>query len=689
MKFLIPVMLIVALSLPAAAQKRAMTIPDLYKVKSVESPSFSPDGKRIAFTVREDFLEEGRSNTDVYVMNADGTDIKRLTEHPASDSKPFWSADGKSIIFTSSRGNGSQAWSMPAEGGDPVQLTSFAMGVDNLQRVSGGSLLGFSATVFPECGADDECNKSNEEGLNNGPLQAHMADGLLYRHWNFWKDGKRTHTFIYNPSSKTYKDLTPGDFDWPSFSTGGGGFAFSPDGKELCVTSNHDLNEASTTNKDLWIVPTAGGEPKNITASNAAYDGEPSYSPDGKYIAFKMQVVPAFEADRFRLALYERATGTITVLTESFDYWVDHVEWAPDSRSIYFTAHVKGNIPLYSVDLKTKHIKELLNAQTIDAFVVSPDGKSIAFVRRSVGEPREIWRVDASGKNLKRLTFFNKELQETVDIRPAEQMWIPSPTGKLIHTFIVKPHNFDPKKKYPLILNVHGGPQSQWTDGFRGDWQVYPGSGYIVAFPNPHGSIGYGQAFTDAISKDWNGKIIQDVHAVTDSLERLPFVDKERIGAMGWSYGGYVMMWLAGNTARFKALAAMMGVYNLTAMYGTTEELWFPEWDFGGTPWTSELYDKHSPNNHVRNFKTPTLVITGQKDYRVPYCQSLEFFTGLQKMGVPSRLIVFKNDGHWPSGVKSMPFYYNAHLDWFHKYLGGPPAPYDMTTMLRNKSFGK
>jgi len=239
-------------------------------------------------------------------------------------------------------------------------------------------------------------------------------------------------------------------------------------------------------------------------------------------------------------------------------------------------------------------------------------------------------------------------------------------------------------------LNVHGGPQYQWADAFRGDWQVYPGSGYIVAFPNPHGSTGYGQEFTNAISKHWEGAVYDDIMAVTDSLAKLPFVDSGRMGAMGWSWGGYMMMWLEGHTTRFKALASMMGVYDLPAMYGATEELWFPEWDLGGTPWNNkDYYEKASPHNYVRNFKTPCLIITGEKDYRVPYTQSLEFFTGLQKMGVPSRLIVFKNDGHWPDYVKSMPFYYNAHLDWFHKYLGGEPAPYDMVKMLRNQAFEK
>jgi dipeptidyl aminopeptidase/acylaminoacyl peptidase len=284
------------------------------------------------------------------------------------------------------------------------------------------------------------------------------------------------------------------------------------------------------------------------------------------------------------------------------------------------------------------------------------------------------------------LTRFNTDLIRQVDFRKPEEMWVQGAGNYKVHVFVIKPHGFDPASKYPLILNVHGGPQSQWTDSYRGDWQVYTGKGYVVAFANPTGSTGYGQNFTDAIRKDWGGRVFQDLMMVTDEMEKLPYVDKERMGAMGWSYGGYMTMWFEGNTPRFKALASMMGLYNLPAFHGATEELWFPEWDLGGAPWDSEFYRKWSPSEHVKKFKTPCLVITGEGDFRVPYTQSLEFFTALQKMKVPSKLIVFQNAGHWPDWY-DMAFYYNAHLDWFHRWLGGEPAPYDMQKFQRNQLF--
>ncbi len=575
-------LLSVAMITAAFAQKKPFAIEDLYKLKTVGDPQVSPDGRRIAFTVTESNLAEGKSKSEIYLMDADGNNIRKVTDNPAADYHPRWSPDGKSLLFLSTRHEGPQAWLLPLSGGEPTQVTHFTTGVSDAAWTFDGKHIVFTSDVFPECGADGDCNKKIDESMSNGPIQAHMADRLLYRHWTSWKDGRRSHVFVFDIDAKKYADLSPGDYDAPVFSLGGGGVAVSPDGEEVCYASNHDANEAETTNADLFIVSTAGGEPKDITAENKSYDGDPSYSPDGKYIAYRMQTIPAYKSDLFRIALYDRKSGVKTVLTEKFNNWVNEFRWAPDSKSIYFTADVQGHTPLYKVELGSKQITPVVDVKTVDAIDISPDGKSLAIIRRAVGEPVEMWSATTQGKNLQRLTFFNKPLEDSVDIRPAEEMWITSPTGKKIHTFIVKPHNFDPAKKYPLILNVHGGPQSQWADAFRGDWQVYPGSGYIVAFPNPHGSTGYGQEFTAEISKDWGGAVYQDVMAVADSLEKIPYVDKDRMGVMGWSFGGYMMMWLEGHTSRFKAIACMMGVYDLPAMHGSTEELWFPQWDSGG-----------------------------------------------------------------------------------------------------------
>lgn len=690
MKRLFIFALLLIIVLPLQAEKRAFTIEDLYRIKNVSDPQISPDGEKIAFVITSFNLEKGTSNSDIYLIDADESNMRRMTFCENADFHPRWSPDGKHLMFVSTRNEGAQIWLLPTDMGEARQLTHFSTGVSNPVWSPNGKYIAFASDVFPECGADDACNKKINESLENGPLQAHMADALLYRHWNYYSDGKYTHTLLLDVATGEIKDMTPGEFNSPAFSLGGGtGYAFSPDSRELCFVSKRVENPASSTNKDLFLVSLDGGAPQNITEDNEAYDADPRYSPDGTYIAYLKQLTPGYEADKFRLTVYNRRTGEHRILTEDFPNWVTSFNWAPDSKSIYFITDEKGYSPLYKIDVKSGTWSKIPNVNAIAGIQVSPKGKWFAFTDRRVHKPLELFRVKSNGKNLEQLTFINEAISDEVDIRPAEQMCVIGADGKKVHLFIVKPHNFDPAKKYPLIVNVHGGPQMQWSDSFRGDWQVYPGAGYVVAFPNPHGSTGYGQEYTEAISKDWNGKVIEDVMKVTEHLAGLDYIDEDRIGAMGWSWGGYAMNWLEGHndSGLFKCLASMMGVYDLRSMYGATEELWFPEWDIGGQPWNSELYETMSPSNFVENFNTPMLVITGEKDYRVPYTQSLQIFTDLQKMGVDSRLIIFENDGHWPNFVKSMPFYYNAHLDWFHKYLKGGPAPWDMKKMWRNQVF--
>jgi len=424
------------------------------------------------------------------------------------------------------------------------------------------------------------------------------------------------------------------------------------------------------------------------------FDGTPRFSPDGKTIYYRTQTIPHYESDRFRLAALDRATGATKTLTESFDDWIDDFEVSHDGKRLYFTADVKGRTPLHELDLASGRIRALTATGLLDGFVVSRDGRFAVVARRRIDRAGELFRLDFAAKGDAKetrdtqLTTVNSALEAEVDFRPAEEVFIPGADGVPVQTWIVKPHGFDPAKKYPLILNVHGGPQSQWADAFRGDWQVYPGSGYIVAFPNPHGSTGFGQAYTAEISGDWSGKVMEDVRAVTNWLKKQPYVDADRMGAMGWSWGGYAMMWLEGhNDLGFKAIASMMGTYDLRAMYSSTEELWFPAWDLKGTPWENpKKYAEWSPSSYVENFRTPCLVITGEKDFRLPYTQSLEFFNDLQRMKVPSRLIVWENAGHWPSWFE-MALYYDAHLDWFHRYLGGGAAPWDPVKMVEGRAW--
>ncbi len=667
-----------------AEERRAFTIADFYRLKEVESPRVSPDGRTIAYVVRTRDLAKGKRTARIWLMDADGTNRRPLTNGEKQDSDPRWSPDGRTVAFVSDRSGSPQLWLIPRDGGEATKLTDVSTGVSEPMWSPAGGLIAFASDVYPECGAADSCNQAIATRRDKGPLKAHLADRLLYRHWTEWKDGKRTHILVVDVATKQVRDLTPGDFDAPVFRAGGGGdFVFSPDGRELCYASNHDADAARSTNADLWVVPVAGGEARNLTAANRAWDGTPRYSPDGRWIAFRTQTVPGYESDRVRLALVERASGAVRVLTESFDYWVNDLQWSSDSKRVVFSADWQGRVPLFAVDLQGRVAeKPLAELGTVDAFDLARGADWAAVARRGIGSPSEIFLVKLGGE-AKRLSFENEPIEKEVDIRQPESIIVPGADGHPVQCWIVKPHGFDPAKKYPLVLNVHGGPQTQWSDSFRGDWQVYPGAGYIEAFPNPHGSTGFGQAYTAAISRDYSGKVMRDLDAVADALAELPYVDADRMGAMGWSWGGYAMMWLEGHSNRFRCLASMMGLFDLGAFYGATEELWYPAWDLGGAPWESPLYRRDSPSEYVKEFKTPCLVITGEKDFRIPYTQSLQFFTALQNMGVPSRLIVYEKAGHWPSWYE-MALYYNAHLEWFHTYLGGDPAPWRSEEMVRN-----
>ncbi len=688
--------LIATVAVGSETPKRAFEIADYYRTAFVGPPVSSPDGATVAFGIRRFDLEKGKTWSEIWVMEPDGSRQRRMTAGDHDDSNPVFSIDGKNLLFTSDRSDSGQIWALPLNGGEAKQLTDFGPGVSSPVLSPDGKYIALTSNIYPECGIDAACNKDLKKDKTEGELRVRVADALLHRHWKSWREGSYEHILLIDASTgSVVRDLTPGPWDSPNFDLGGRrAYDFSPDSKYLVYTSNHDTDAAESTNSDLWLIPVDSDldetSARNLTAKNRGWDGAPLFSPDGKSIAYLSQKTPAYESDLYRLSLIDVESGETTYITDrsSFDNWIDEVAWTGDGKQILFQAELEGATPLYRLDLASRGIDAVLTDANITGWTLTADGRSILYARRSVGSPPEIYSFDLGEDVSERLTTFNLPLEQEVDIRPAEVMWFDGDGDYKVQTFIIKPHDFDPEKKYPLILNVHGGPQSQFADSYRGDWQVYPGKGYIVAFANPTGSSGRGQDFVDGIACDWGGRVYRDLMKVTDGLEKLPYVDADRMGAMGWSYGGYMMMWFQGHTDRFKATVAMMGLYDLRSFHGSTEELWFPEKDLCGTPWTSDHYETWSPSNFVENFKTPALVITGEQDFRVPYTQSLMYFTALQKQGVPSRLVVFPKAGHWPSW-QEMAFYYNAHLDWFQQWLGGEPGPWNLDEHARNRAFGQ
>lgn len=672
---------------------RPITVEDMYKFGRVADPQPSPNGESVLYTVTWYDMEANKSNTDIYKVPVKGGESLRLTTDGGYDGMPRWSPDGNTIAFISSRMDGAQIWLMNPDGGDKRGLTAMPTGVDNIAWVPTGDRLLFTSNVHPECESMD-CQKKMEEKLAEDP-KAMIADDLPYRVWNHWKDGKFSHVFSVPLDGGTPEDLTPGRYDTPPIDLGGNqDFTASPDGKELAYVRNTDENIAWSTNNDIWIRDFAGSHDECITKDNKANDNNPVYSPDGRYIAYRSMSRPGYEADKYDLKVYDRESKRTWILTTDFDRSVDEIIWRPDGKNILFTAWDEAYISLFEVaaeggdifrvlkGIVTLRYEEQGEEKTLDMgttrrdFSILRDNETLVFTGQRMNYPTEILTAKYQGnavRDLQQLTATNYELWKQLDMNPAQSFTFKSFDGVDVQGWIVPPPDFDPMKKYPMIYLVHGGPQGVWGDLFHYRWnaELFASPGYVVVMVNCRGSISFGQNFTDGVNQSWGGAPYKDLMTGLDYvLQSFPFIDSTRIGAAGASYGGYMMNWFLGHTNRFKAILSHAGVYDLVSMYGATEELWFPEWEFGGTPWTNpEQYEKWSPSNFVENFSTPTYVSHGQKDFRVPVTQSMQLFTALQRRGVESKFLYFPDEGHLILKPKNAKLWYDEFHAWFEKHL--------------------
>ena len=662
---------LIALAGGLAAQQ--FTIDDLLKVRRVSDPQLSSDGRRVAFVIGDVKFDDNRVVNQIYVVPLAGGEPKQLTSGAGSATSPRWSPDGKKIAYLT----GSQIWVMDADGSDKNQVTKISTGAGGPVWSPDGMWIAFTSEVYPDCN-DDACNKQKDEAAEKSKVKAHTTERLLYRHWNEWRDLKRTHVFVISSKGGAARDLTPGDFDAPPYAVAGEiDYSFSPDSRELAYLRNPDKVEATSTNSDIYLVPATGGAARNITARNRGYEDSPIYTADGKSIIYRSQATAGFEADRWRLMVYNRATGTSSELLRGFDLNVEEAVSSPDGNSIYFVAGERGHAQIYKVSVNGGSPQRVLKDVSASSLQITPDGRTLVFANTSLTMPPEVYRANIDGNGLAAVTTTNAELLSRANLKSAEEVEWTGALGKKVHGFLLKPRNFDPAKRYPLLVLIHGGPQSAWNDAWSYRWnpQVYTDAGYVVFMPNPRGSLSYGQQFINEISGDWGGKVFIDLkNGVAEVLRRNSFIDRNRIGGAGASYGGYMADWILGHNNdprfRFKALVSHAGVYNLTSMYGATEELWFPEWEFKGTPWTNKaMYDRWSPHMFVQNFNTPTLVTAGELDYRVPYTESLQLFTALQRKGVPSKLLLFPDEGHWILKPQNSRLWHNTVLAWLDKYL--------------------
>jgi dipeptidyl aminopeptidase/acylaminoacyl peptidase len=727
MRRLFGLIVVVLCVLPALPQsKRPFTFEDMMALKRVGEPIVSPDGKWVLFSAIDVSLEANTKTPHVCVVPMAGGEAREIILVQESD-RPRWAPDGKRFLFLSSKENGSQIWIADFDGAKGTvtathKLTSIATEADGPIWSPDGKNILFISNVYPEC-VDEACNAKKVEAAEKSKVKALIFTHLLYRHWNAYKDGKRNHLLIISADGGASRDLTPGDYDVPPFSLGGqDDYAFSPDGQEICYASNHDEVEATSTNNDLFIVSVNGGAAKKIT-DNPASDSSPLYSPDGKYIAYRAQVRPGYESDRFRLMLYNRRSGHVRNLTETFDRWVGTYAWDPDSSKIYFVAEDKGDSPVYSISLDTaviggdegkdttarltkNNVKMIVSGHN-DDLAVTHDGKTLVFTRMSVRFPNEIFRAtlpqpgaeaagatvfeaqevctDSSGKikpegcktaslgkSEVQLTDLNHAILSRVAMSPLESFWFTGASNDKVEAFFIKPPNFDPNKKYPVKFLIHGGPQGAWGDDWSYRWnpELFAANGYVVVMINFHGSTGYGQKFIDAINGDWGGAPFEDLMKGLDEAERTyPFIDKERECALGASYGGYMANWILGHSNRFKCIVSHDGSFNNESAWGTTEELWFDEWEFKGALYNNrEMYRKWSPHLSALNFKTPTLVVHGQLDYRLDVSEGFQLFTTLQLLKVPSTMLYFPDEGHWVLKPQNSQLWYKTVNDWVDQW---------------------
>ena len=677
-----------------AQQKRPITFDDFAAVRAVSDPQPSPDGKVVLYSVRTtDVAANKRTSQTFAVTTGGGTPTlfpgREAAGADASATEARWSPDGKHVAYIAN----DQLWIADPNGANPRQLTRVNGGATGPVWSPIGDKIAFTSSVYPEC-STDACNASKSKAAADNKVKAHIADQLMYRHWTAWDEGTRSHLFVVGLDGGPPKDLVPGArYDIPPGPFGGSeGYAWSPDGREIAYTAkDQGRADATATDLNVYIVSTIAGAPVAITSTNKGADQNPVYSPDGRFIAYASQARPGFESDRWRLMIYSRTDKRSRELLTAWDRNADGYFWAPDMNAMFVETTDAGREKLYRVGLSSASPTSLnatapklfVGDHNNAAFALSRDGRTLVWTRDASEFPAEVYAAEVTAiapAAAHAVTHENDGLVARLALNPAEDFWFTGAAGAKVQGFLIKPPNWQAGKKYPAVLLIHGGPQGAWLDQWHSRWnyQMFAATGAALVIVNPRGSTGYGQKFVDEVSKDWGGKAYVDLmNGLDAALNKNRWIDPNALGAAGGSFGGYMVNWIAGHTNRFKALVSHAGPFNLENMSTATEELWFPDWEYGGPFWDPKAmasqYRVYSPHLFVKNFKTPTLVTGGELDYRVPYTEDLSMFTSLQRMNVPSRLVIFPDEGHWIGKPQNQRLWWGEVQGWLEKYLEGKP----------------
>ena len=661
-----------SLALAADPPKHPFSVNDMLAMDRISDPQVAPDGKSVVFVLRKTDIEANKGRTDLWRVGIDGSDLKQLTSGDAPESNPRWSPDGKWVYFLTTREESSQVWRVATEGGEPVQMTKQPLDVGAFVVSPDGLSLGIAMEVFP--GTTPEETKAKLEERKKRKATGRIYDKLMVRHWDTWKDGLRSHVFAVpiwgGETADIMKDMNA---DCPSKPFGGPEeFSFAPDNEAIVFTAkNADREEAWSTNYDLYSSPIDGSSPPiNLTDKNIGWDTGPVFSPMGR-LAFLAMSRPGYEADRFQIMVKASPAANNLSISKDWDRSPGTIAWSADESAIYAAADNVGQRSLFEVNVATNAVKTIVQEGHISAVAVA--GDRLVILMDHLKGPAELYTVKPDGSELKQITKINDDKIAAARMGDFEQFNFKGWHDETVHGFVVKPVDFDASKKYPVAFLIHGGPQGSFGNHFHYRWnpQAYAGAGYGVVMVDFHGSTGYGQAFTDSIRSDWGGKPLEDLKkGLEAAVAKYPWLDGERVGALGASYGGYMINWIAGNWPdRFKCLVCHDGNLCERMAYYDTEELWFPEWDHVGTPWDHpEHSEKHNPINHVKNWKTPMLVIHGALDYRVVDTQGIGTFTALQRRGIPSKFLHFPDENHWVLKPANSILWHETVISWLDQW---------------------